>query len=180
MVQSNHSKCGILDFNGYGGRGIKMKLTDIPQHVTDLNPPYLWNAYYAKYKESMQMTDDVIPMYHLNYYDGPLSGMINVKGRIFYVESIYGEEDRQWWAAWELTEEELKCELARHELFKQHVGSHTEYKLNDDECWVRKDHDLKPEDDWKNFYEADIPKVNYLEVTKRDFFGILYNPFRNW
>lgn len=157
-----------------------MKLTDIPPHVTNLNPPWFHQEYYKKYNSSIDEFIDAVPLYHLNYYDGPLSGIIKVGDHHFYVSSIYGEE-RKWWAAWELTEEELTKEQERHKLFQQYVGTHTDYHQDENEDWIRDVGTCKPRESCDIYYKMqDKPRVDYKEIESREIFAILRNPFWNW
>lgn len=157
-----------------------MKLSDIPDHVTDLNPPWFHQEFSKKYNIRIDEDMDVIPAYHLNYYDGPLSGIIKVADRYFYTASIYGEE-RKWWAVWELTEEELTNEQERHKLFQQYVGTHTDYYKDKDENWTRDVGTCKPRESCDIYYKMENkPCVDYAQVHSREIFGILRNPFWNW
>jgi len=155
-----------------------MKISDVPKHVTELGIPWFSHFVYEKYKLS-GYNEGAIPLYHINYYDGPLSGMIRVEDKYFYVESVYGEEERTWWAAWELTEDELTREQARHKLFQQYVGTHCDYVENEDGDWTRDiSKCIQDREVWKQYYDMkDKPTVDYGIVRGRDIFGILRNPF---
>jgi len=157
-----------------------MKLSDIPPHITDIDPPYFFKSYYEKYKTPMQELV-VKPQYHIDYYDGPLSGIFKVHDNYFYGKAVY-PEDRKYWAVWELTEEELTTELARHKLFQQYVGMHIDYHLDEDENWKTDITKVNPDkDEWRKFYDdKTIPTVNYHAVESREIFGIMHNPFYNW
>lgn len=159
-----------------------MKLSDVPKHITEIpgHPPYFWTAYKAAYGE-WPKEEEITPLWHLSYYDGPLSGIVVCRGRNFYVKHVY-EEDRMWWAAWDLTPDEWARESARHKLFEEHVGTHTNYSENADGEWTRKIGTTKPQSEWDNFYKnPNIPKIDYAaEVEIRDMFAILRNPFRSW
>lgn len=158
-----------------------MKLSDVPPHITEMpnHPPYFWTAYKTAYGEWPQQ-EEIIPLWHLDYYDGPLSGVVECKGRHFYVRHVY-YDDRKWWVAWELTPDEWARELARHEAFEKYVGTHTSYKQNAEGEWNR-EHAVKPEAEWRKFYDdKEMPKVDHQkEVETRDIFGLLMNPFRSW
>ncbi len=152
-----------------------MKLSDIPPHVTEINPPYfLHKMHNGRYEE------DIVPIFHNHYYDGPLSGYFKYQDRYFYAKAIY-EQDRKYWASWELTEEEKKAVLDRHELFCKYVGEHTSYFLDENEEWTRDLEKVKPPDTWDSFYKnPDVPTVNIKAIEDREIFGILLNPFKNW
>jgi hypothetical protein len=154
-----------------------MKLTDIPPHITDLRPPWFPHKFHEKYKISCDY-DDVEPYFHLNYYDGPLSGIARCKDKYFYCQAIY-DEDRHFWASWELTEEELKNVLARYEEFCKWVGDHTTYKQDEEGNWFR-EMGTKSREGMDNFYKNEnLPKIDLAAIQSRDIFGILFNPFRN-
>jgi hypothetical protein len=143
-----------------------MKLSDVPPHITEVeNHPPVLNQ------------DHVIPRWHLDYYDGPLAGIIEYKGKFLYARHLY-YMDRRWWAAWELTPEELQTEQTRHELFEKYVGTHTSY-VPDGDGDYRVNHNVKPEGDWRQFYDnKELAKVNFEAVEEREMVGILTNPFR--
>lgn len=157
-----------------------MKLTDILPHVTEIDPPWFFREYYKKYKVHEDDLEDIIPLYNIDYYDGPLSGMFKVHDNYFYGKAIYGE-DRKWWACWELAEDELTRELAGHKLFQQYVGTHTDYYKDADDNWTRNIGTCKPRESCDIYYNMkDKPRVDYEEIESREIFGVLRNPFRNW
>ena len=154
-----------------------MKLEDIPVHVTDLKIPWFTHACSKKFKTNTEEWE-VTPLFHLNYWGGPLSGMIKYCNQMFYAVSIY-HEDRCFWAAFELTEEEKKNIMIRHQSFVDNVGDHTVYFKDANGEWTRKLASNKPQGQWKNFYDdKTLPVVDYKEIISRDIFGILENPFR--
>lgn len=166
----------------YYDKGHTLKLSEIPPHITEAPgaPEPFWNAYKAAYGESVE-EDDIIPLWHLDYYDGPLSGVVGCKGRYFYVRHCY-YLDRHWWVAWALTEDEWARARANHDAFEEHVGDHTSYRLDDEGVWKACSGNVKPDTHWDKFYKnPNIPKVDYrAEVETRDMFAILRNPFRSW
>jgi len=158
-----------------------MKLSDIPKHVTEMDPPWFSQEFGKKYGyDSHLKYEEVTPVFHLDYYDGPLSGIVIFGGHHFYVESIYFE-DKCWWASWELTPQELQTALENNRIFEENVGSHTRY-FRDEEGDLQRDLSLvKPQETWGNYYKNDqVPKVDYNAVKEREIFGILHNPFRSW
>jgi hypothetical protein len=152
-----------------------MKLSDIPPHVTDINPPWFFQKVYSEGNQ-----DDVIPLFHNHYYDGPLSGYFKHQDRYFFAKAIY-PEDRKYWASWELTEEEKKAALDRHDLFCKYVGEHTSYFLDENENWSRNLEKVQPPDMWDGFYKnPNVPTVDIESIENREIFGILLNPFKSW
>ena len=152
-----------------------MKLTDIPPHITEIDPPWFFHKVHDG-----EFQEKIIPICHLNYYDGPLSGLFKYNDKYFYCKSVYDDE-RTYWASWELTEEETKIELDRHELFCKYVGTHNSYYLNSEGDYVRNIGATKPQETWDLFYKnKELPELNIKEIESRDIFGILLNPFRSW
>lgn len=158
-----------------------MKLADIPPHITEVpgHPKAFWQAYRDAYGDSPD-EDEIRPLWSLNYYDGPLSGIVICRGKYFYARHLY-YMDRKWWAAWELTPDEWEREKANHEAFDKYVGEHTNYVQDEDENWVpNKRAEIRPREGMDAYYKGAHPKVDYSsEVETRDMFAILRNPFRN-
>lgn len=157
-----------------------MKLTDIPRHVTEINPPWFAHEFSKKWGTFPDYFIDMEPQFHLDYYDGPLSGIFKCQGQTFYGKAIYDEE-RKFWAAWELTEKELSDILERHKAFQEYVGTHTTYKKDENGDWYRSLGEVKPREGMDRFYKnPDLPKTDFRAIVERDIFGILWNPFKNW
>lgn len=158
-----------------------MKLTDIPKHVIELpNVPFFFREFYRIHKISIDELEDIKPLYHLDYWVGPLSGIFECKGHIFYGKAVY-YMDRQYWACWELNKEQQEIRFARYKLFQENVGEHTDYEYDEENGWKRTlGKGLKPRELSDNFYKnKDIPDIDYDDLTKGDIFGIVHNPFRN-
>ena len=158
-----------------------MKFIDIPPHVTELDPPppFFWNEIRKKYNIDHD-EEGIVPLYHLNYYDGPLSAMIRCGDKYFYSEVIYYME-RIWWASWELTEDELQLITARHKLFQDNVGMHTDYFQDAEGNWTTTLGCDKPVEMHDNYYKnTTLPEVDYRKITEREIFGVHYSPFRGW
>lgn len=158
-----------------------MKLTDIPKHITEISPPYFFRTFYAKYGISVDDFMDIKPLFHISYWDGPESGIIECKGHYFYAKCLY-ERERTFWACWELTDKQKETIFNRHKLFQDNVGTHTDYHYNEEkEMWVRNIGETRPEENWAKFYKnPDVPEQDYGEITSGDIFAILHNPFRSW
>lgn len=155
-----------------------MKLSDIPMHISEMDPPFFSHEFAKKYGRNSQFQDELVtPLFHLDYYDGPFSAIVVFCGHHFYAESVYFE-DRCWWAVWELTPQEIQTVLENNRLFEEHVGSHNRY-FRDTNGNLRRDISLlKPRDMWENYCKNDqVPKVDYDAIRKREIFGIIHNPF---
>jgi hypothetical protein len=106
-------------------------------------------------------------LWHCDYWDGPLSGIcvhqdkrywfhvvdeidvaVNVKTEQTLHRDDYETCRIFLYSLVELTEEELKKEEYWHDLFEQHVGTHTNYDENN-----RRIGKVKPQENWNIFYE---------------------------
>jgi hypothetical protein len=136
-----------------------MKINDIPNPWwEDLKLPWL---------------DGPAPKWHLNYHDGPLSGIVETDdGQLWFVSCPW-LESRTIWCAWKLTAEEAAYEQAVHAAFREHVGVHTDYNPA---TWERSVGSTHPQGEWKKFYDDPRWKrpSTYLE---RDFDALCHSPF---
>jgi hypothetical protein len=155
-----------------------MKLSDIPKHITELNPPWFSHVFSRVHGQHASI-EDIKPLFHLDYYDGPLSGIFKCFDRVFYAKVVYAE-DRKYWVAWELTPEQAEIELANHALFQKHVGTHTDYSIDDEGEVSRQIGATRPQAEWDKFYKAEKKRIDYAAIKATDFFGVLLNPFRSW
>lgn len=155
-----------------------MKLSDFPEHFTK-TAPWFSTAYVRKYGKVVD--DDIKPLFHTGYYDGPLSGIVKCHDEYFYVKAVY-EEDRKYWVAWELSEEEKETALTNHKLFQTHVGYHTDYYEDDSGEFHRVvGKDLQPHSEWHKYYDnKEKPTLDINKIISRDIFAVLRNPFVNW
>lgn len=154
-----------------------MKLQDFPEHYSRLLPQ-LDVKHCDKHNIKWQETGiHVVPLFVLGYWDGPLSGIIKLCDTHYYVAAIY-EEDRHWWAAWEIEPEDLEIALVRNRFFQQYVGNHTNYFLNSDGEY-EPGKDVKPRDLNDGFYKLGIPQFNKSKYQAREIFAITENPFYN-
>lgn len=118
-------------------------------------------------------------LWHHDYWDGYLSGFCLYKDRMhflkcvdegetFYKDSDCDEVDEErsdpWYRRYtiiELTDEEIAEVTRCHELFRQHVGTHTDY------CAESPQHRTigatKPQSEWHLFYDVSKtwPKLAY-------------------
>lgn len=158
-----------------------MKYSNIPPHVTELDYPMFWKSFQDTFKKSIDEYMDIIPLFHLDYYDGPLSGIIRCSDEYFYAHHIY-ERERTWWVTYHLSHEERDRVLERNRIFCEHVGNHTNYIQNELEDWVRVVGDTKPQDQWDGFYKnPNLPRgISWEDVKDREIFGVIRNPFMVW
>jgi hypothetical protein len=90
--------------------------------------------------EDLDEEPDVKPLWHCDYYDGPLSGMALLDGRMVWFtchkwgayddEELCPDYSLRTYALIELTEEEIAEEVRRHENFRRCVGHHCDYGEN--------------------------------------------------
>lgn len=107
---------------------------------------------------------DVKLLWHCDFWDGPISGMLLYRTDMcWYAMIVENENDNGSWyrrfAVIRLTAEQLADEQYWHDLFRQHVGTHTDY--GDDER--RTLGAVLPKTGWHNFYDK------YDERPKRDY-----------
>jgi hypothetical protein len=109
---------------------------------------------------------DVTYLYHIDYYDGPMSGACLWRGQRYRFECVNEEfrptgqpdedgdecvESVRTFNLVELTPEEWALEDERRALFRECVGTHCEY---DPVTQRRTVGALKPRSDWHRFYEV--------------------------
>jgi len=128
-----------------------MKVADIPEH---------WTKKLKFHK--------VTPLWHQSFYDGPLDGIVEFRGRKMYA-CIVEADFREAWALYALTDEETKLIEAQHELFRQHVGTHADYGSLDEYRAPASEHHL--------FYDNKLPKVDFTVFEGREIAGWCRNPF---
>jgi hypothetical protein len=91
-------------------------------------------------------------LWDCDYWDGPKSGILLYQKRKLWFQ-MFNEnaetDDHRQFAIIELLESQLDEEEYWHELFKEKVGTHTDY----DEYSKRPVGALKPREMWPEFYE---------------------------
>jgi len=120
--------------------------------------------------------EDVTYLWHSGYYDGPLSGACEWRGRRYWFVCVdeeyrpvvgpdgnrvldeYGDpelDDVRVFHLVELTPEEWAAVDASHALFRECVGTHTDY----DRVTQRRNTSgtVRPEAEWKRYYDAHPP-----------------------
>jgi hypothetical protein len=97
--------------------------------------------------------DEVQLLWPSDYWDGPLSGLLVFRGERCWFQNVAENEDFTDPAAWyrrfvvlRLTSEQLEDELYWHDLFRKHVGTHTDYGAERGEVLPREQH--------RHFYDA--------------------------
>ena len=100
---------------------------------------------------------DVQLLWHADYWDGPRSGLLLFRGQRCWFE-VFAENDDEdepyvWWrrfAILRLTPDQLAEEEPWHALFREKVGTHTDY----DATGARQKGELRPQKEWWEFYIA--------------------------
>ena len=94
-------------------------------------------------------------LWHSDYWDGPLSGLLEYEGKKYwYAKCDENDADESWYRRFltiELSEEQIAEEEHWHKLFQQHVRPGP--------------HKLRPKEEWRLFYEP------YKARTPRDLEG---------
>lgn len=102
----------------------------------------------------VQPLDGAVVLWHCGYWDGPLSGVCLVGGRLHWFETDDDPlDDERTYLVYELTDAEARVEVERHFRFEQHVGLHTcNHASLTGERPIGK---LRPRDQWAAFYDTD-------------------------
>jgi hypothetical protein len=94
-------------------------------------------------------------LWHYDYWDAPLSGPLLYEGQKYWFEMakryrwIYEDSDEAEYLVIELSSAQLAEVEYWHELFRQKVGTHTEYHNN-----KRTKGELKPGETRREYYSA--------------------------
>lgn len=101
-------------------------------------------------------------LWHCNYWDGPLSGVVMYKDREHWFECVLegvvgrttGGEflTARAFAIVEMTDEQIAEQRYRHESFEKHVGTHTSYTYENGKR-SRQIGAVHPEKDWDKYQE---------------------------
>jgi hypothetical protein len=108
--------------------------------------------------------NDIRLLWHSGYWDGALTGLLLYEGCKYWFENYDDPEaTRRRYLVIELTDEELWEAEYWHELFREKVGTHTDYA--DD--GRHRSGSVKPKDRWNEFYEPFQKRVpaDYSENT---------------
>lgn len=153
-----------------------MKEKDLPAPLSSMEIKWLYETADEVSYQGVQ------PLYHMGYYDGPLTGIAFHRGRgkFFYVK-CHDPDNRGLWYGWMLSPEEFHEINWFHNLFCRYVGTHTNYRWDvDQDRWVRDLGKLRPHEEWKNYYDLAKNRDSdelYRMIEKRDIDVLLDNPF---
>jgi hypothetical protein len=103
-------------------------------------------------------------LWHVDFWDGPRSGMLLYRGEERWFELVAEGDEAGWYRRFvvlRLSPEQHAEERRWHDLFRQHVGLHTDY----DPQGQRPVGALRPRAQWQGFYDA------YRQRTSADFSG---------
>jgi hypothetical protein len=89
-------------------------------------------------------------LWHIDYWDGPLSGIASYMGKNYWFEVIDPDAEPRAAILRSLTDAELAAEQQRHTLFVQNVGNHTDY----DSAGKRSVGALRPSSTWDRYYKS--------------------------
>ena len=143
-----------------------MKFNDIPPHISDILP---------------RVGDDenVVPLFHLDYYDGVLTGIITIADE-HYLALVPYYNCRDVCLVFKLNPDETDQFLKNHKAFQEYVGYHTDYFKNASEDYVRyHGMSLKPVTEWDKFYKNPEYQKDTQEdiLQNREIDGWTPNPF---
>lgn len=101
---------------------------------------------------------DVTLLWHSDFWDGPLSGLIAHRGERLWFQMIAENNEPEAWyrrfALVRLSEQQLREEEWWHEMFRQHVGTHTDYQRADGDPGT-----VRPRDQHAKFYDPYSKRV---------------------
>lgn len=108
-------------------------------------------------------------IYHIDYWDGPLSGVCEINGRRLMFKCIHDYHDVPNWRifkVFDLTPEEWADEDYRHKLFVENVGSHTSYDSNDSRIFEP----TQPQTQW-DVYHKESKKIKTPNYDSKEILG---------
>jgi hypothetical protein len=97
---------------------------------------------------------DFALLWHSDFWDGPISGMLEYNGKEHWFEMIQENEStdaKQWYrryAVVRLAADQLDRECKVHQDFQRHVGTHCDYVQD-----RRNLQGLHPQEQWHLFYD---------------------------
>ena len=101
-------------------------------------------------------------LYHLNYYDGPISGVCLWNGETHYFECRDPDSMSRTYIVYKTPSTDMDIISKNHELFSKYVGTHTEYDENG-----RRHYNLRPYSSHKKFYENQSQSFHTLKFDIR-------------
>ncbi len=111
--------------------------------------------------------EHVRKLWHCDYWDGPLSGICIVDGRRLFFKCVSEDVSRnREFVLLQLSQEQLAEEIQWHELFREHVGTHTDYDENN----KRETGKMKPQNRWDGFY-VPYKKRTPLDLSSCEIIG---------
>lgn len=114
-------------------------------------------------------------LWHDDFWDGPMSGMLLYRGQECWFQMVAeSEDDASGWyrrfVVLQLSPEQHAEELRWHGLFQRSVGGHSDYP----EIGQRAAGDVRPREQWSAFYDS------YRKRTPRDFSGCDISGWFEW
>lgn len=105
-------------------------------------------------------------LWHSDFYDGPLSGMCLLNKRPHWFHIAGGapydiDADQRVFDIIYLSDEEIKREEVRHEIFRKNVGTHCDY----DDQGERSIGHIKPREKWSEFYDLPPLERDYKQIV---------------
>lgn len=150
-------------FGGIDSTSFKMKWKKL-----DKRGKWLCKKFLPRDDEVTIKRKDVKYLWHCGFWDGPLSGLCLYQGEKCWFDMVkeYRNASRTF-KVLRLTPEQLKEEEYWHDLFREHVGTHTDYDENE-----RRDYDgVKPQVNWDKFYKHEDRDRKTRDFSKNEVLG---------
>ena len=110
--------------------------------------------------KSKRPTPTIRPLWHLYYWDGPISGVCLFNRQMCYFHEAYELKDgHRRYFVYYLSKEECLIQFEKHKCFQENVGKHTDYNALGKRilgCLPRETH---------HFYYDRYPSAEYRKPT---------------
>lgn len=125
------------------------------------------------FKELDDFTGEIKWLWHCDYWDGPLSGMVQLRGHQYWAQmfdeitatNVDGSFQARRFAVIPLSDTELAAEQADHRLFRTYVGEHTDYG----DGGKRAVGATRPQSEWNEYYANS--KIGSRDYSKHKVIG---------
>jgi len=109
----------------------------------------------AMTKEATQAKQiQVTPLWYTNFYDGVLAGFCEVDGNLCWFRVEDTEQEYPWnYFVYALNDDEIKEEKRRHQLFREYVGTHTDFGESSKV--------VRPQSMWSDYYSQQFKPEDY-------------------
>jgi len=112
---------------------------------------------------------DVTLLWYSDFWDGPITGLLLWRGeRVWFQMIDENAEHEAWYRRFlliRLSEQQLRDEVWWHELFRRHVGTHTDYDRAEGDPGT-----VRPREQWAAFYDP-YSKRAPLDLSQNEVLG---------